>query len=120
MTTGEPFHSASPPLATITVYEQSSPYDDFDTESGQGHADGVEAVEVERVAIYADERDAGEWFQGTHDLDVEISSHLADLGVSQWNGGNTAYDPDGSRMAADAAGTITTRWALVVRTGESS
>jgi hypothetical protein len=95
---------ASGPLATIVVMEQSSAYDDYDTENGIGHADAVELYEVEGCSIEADELEGRE-------LDDVIQARLDDFGVGQWDGGNVAYDPDGSHMAPD--GTITTRYAVV-------
>lgn len=91
-------------LATIVVMEQSSPYDEFDTENGIGHADDVEPQEVDGCAIEADELEG-------RGLDDVIQDRLDDFGVGQWGGGNVAYDHDGSHMAPD--GTITTRYAVV-------
>jgi hypothetical protein len=102
----QPKGAAAMNTATITVLEQSSPYDDYDTENGVGHADEVEVYEVETVEVETDDPSK---------FDGEIASALHDLGLDQWDGGNTAYDPDGSSMAADAAGTITTRWARIDR-----
>lgn len=91
-------------LATIVVMEQSSPFDEFDTENGIGHTDDVESYEVEGWTIETDELDGRE-------LDDAIQARLDAFGVGQWDGGNVAYDHDGSHMARD--GTITTRYAVV-------
>lgn len=91
-------------LATIIVLEQSSPYDEFDTENVIGHADDVEPYEVEGWTIETDELEGRE-------LGNVIQARLDDFGVGQWDGGNVAYDHDGSHMAPD--GTITTRYAVV-------
>jgi hypothetical protein len=88
-----------PAIATIRIYERSCPADDFDTESGQGMPDDVEPYETDTIEV-ADDDDA-------------IQAALNDHGLGQWDGGSTAYDPDGSHMAADAAGTITERYASV-------
>ena len=90
--------------AGIQVLEQSSMFDDFDTENGIGHADDAEPYETDFVVVHAD--DAGK-------LDGEIADALRELGLDQWDGGSTAYDPDGSHMAPD--GTITTRFAVIER-----
>jgi hypothetical protein len=95
--------------ATITVCEQSSAYDGFDTENGIGHADDVEVWETETIEVAAPD---------ALRLDGEIATVLDDLGLGEWDGGDSAYDPDGSSMAADAAGTITTRWAHIDRARE--
>lgn len=84
----------------LTLYERECPFDDYDTENGGGMPDeDVEPVELETATVL-----------GTAD---DVAAVLADWGVSQWDGGRTAYDPDGSHMAADAAGTITERWARI-------
>ena len=90
-------------LARITVMEQSSAYDDYDTANGIGHADDIEPELREIMEIDAAHECAT--------LDDAIALALDDLGCGQWDGGNVAYDHDGSHMAPD--GTITTRYAVV-------
>jgi hypothetical protein len=87
--------------AIIRIYERSCPADDYDTESGQGMPDDVEPYETESFTVAND--------------DDTIQAALDEQGLGQWDGGSTAYDPDGSHMAADAAGTITERYASVTR-----
>ncbi len=79
----------------ITVMERECPADDFDTESGQGMPDDTEVVERDIIEVPGDETEAA----------------LADLGISQWDGGSTTYDPDGTHMAMD--GTISERFGKV-------
>lgn len=93
-------------MATIQIWEQSSPYDEYDTENGVGHADDVEPVLLETTEIHSDSDDG---------LDEDILLVLSHHGVDQWDGGDTAYDPDGSYMHFDAAGTITTTWATITK-----
>jgi hypothetical protein len=85
-------------MTTIQVYEQSSAYDDYDTENGLGHAEDVEPELVETVEC-----------DNSH---TAICDALADLGLTEWDGRSVAYDPDGSDMAFD--GTITTRYAVIL------
>lgn len=79
----------------ITVMEQSSACDDFRTDNGQGHPDDCEPYEVDSVETTV----------------AELLDELDNVGCGQWDGGNVAYDHDGSQMSPD--GTITTRYAVV-------
>lgn len=103
-------------LATITVKEQASPSDEFDTESGQGHPDDCEATTLEVITITLDDLSGdGEDIPDTPLQDAIVAA-LTDQGLSEWDGGNTAYDPDGSSMDFNAEGTIRTRFAHVDQT----
>lgn len=103
-------------LATITVKEQASPSDEYRTDNGQGHPDDCEPSDVEVITITLDDLSGdGDDIPDTP-LQDAILAALADHGLTEWDGGSTAYDPDGSHMAADAAGTITTRFAHVDQT----
>jgi hypothetical protein len=86
-------------MVCIEVFEQSSAYDEYDTENGRGHH---ESIEPERVVVV---------MLDGNPTDDDIQTALDQLGVGQWDGGNVAYDHDGSHMAPD--GTITTRYAVV-------
>lgn len=97
-------------MATIQIWEQSSSYDEYDTENGIGHAVDVEPVLLETTEIHSDSDEPD--FDG---LDDDILLVLSHHGVDQWDGGNTAYDPDGSHMHYGAAGTITTTWATITK-----
>jgi hypothetical protein len=94
-------------IARITILEQSSASDDYDTENGVGHADDVEPVEVDAVEI--------DYIGVAVDRHVQrlVQSALDEFGCGQWDGGNVAYDHDGSHMATD--GTIMTRYAVITK-----
>jgi hypothetical protein len=80
----------------LTVLERECPVEDYKTEDGSGMPEDVEAVETdsaEAVGVTAFEK------------------VLAEHGLAQWDGGSTAYDPDGASMALD--GTMTERFGRV-------
>lgn len=93
-------------VATIEVFERECPADDFDTENGIGIPDDVDPVQAEIVEITVESL-----VFAPSTLDDLVQRELDNLGIGQWDGGITAYDPDGSSMAPD--GTITERWGLV-------
>ena len=79
----------------VTIIERECPADDFDSENGIGIPESVEPYEVEVIEC----------------ANSVIDSVLAENGIGQWDGGSTAYDPDGSHMAPD--GTITERFGRI-------
>jgi hypothetical protein len=88
------------PTTTITILERECPADDFDTESGQGMPDDVEPYELEVITLLVG-------------ADRAIQAVLDEYGVGQWDGSNTAYDPDGTHLSPN--GTVSERWARIDR-----
>lgn len=83
-------------IARVVICQQESDADAYDTENGIGHThDEWEEVSAE-IMYWAD-----------------VQDYLDGQGLGQWDGGNTAYDPDGSHFRMN--GTVRTRWARIER-----
>jgi len=95
-------------LAKITIRHLECDADDYTTEDGQGFPDSIEPWDDDVIEIDGDDlTDSG------RGLDDHIQTILDDHSVGQWDGGRTAYDPDGTRMSP--SGLVTETFALIER-----
>lgn len=94
-------------LATIWIMEREGPEEDFVTETGRGFPDDLEYHEVECFTITPG-------MLAGRTLDDTIQQALDDFSVGQWDGGNVAYDPDGTHPVY-SRGTRRERYASIKR-----